>query len=155
MIMSHACSRAADRALTLGVIGHVDHGKTALVRALTGIETDRLREERERGLSIVLGFAFLETPHGVVDLIDVPGHEAFIRAMIAGATALDGIVLCVAANEGVPLSVLMQKALRSYVAGAPQPGDPDIVAKLSGRIPIDRELLRQVMEEEGSVLDSG
>lgn len=88
-------------ALTLGVVGHVDHGKTALVRALTGAETDRLKEERERGVSIVLGFAFLETPHGVVDLIDVPGHEDFIRAMIAGATALDGIVLCVAANEGV------------------------------------------------------
>jgi selenocysteine-specific elongation factor len=89
------------RALTLGVVGHVDHGKTALVRALTGMETDRLREERERGLSIVLGFAYLETPNGVVDLIDVPGHEDFIRAMIAGATALDGIVLCVAAGEGV------------------------------------------------------
>ena len=88
-------------ALTLGVVGHVDHGKTALVRALTDAETDRLKEERERGLSIVLGFAFLETPHGVVDLVDVPGHEDFIRAMIAGATALDGIVLCVAANEGV------------------------------------------------------
>ncbi len=88
-------------ALTLGVVGHVDHGKTALVRALTGAETDRLKEERERGVSIVLGFAFLETPHGVVDLIDVPGHDNFIRAMIAGATALDGIVLCVAANEGV------------------------------------------------------
>ena len=88
-------------ALTLGVVGHVDHGKTALVRALTGIETDRLKEERERGLSIVLGFAFLQTEHGAVDLIDVPGHEDFIRAMVGGATALDGIVLCVAANEGV------------------------------------------------------
>jgi len=87
-------------ALTLGVVGHVDHGKTALVRALTGADTDRLKGERERGLSIVLGFAFLDTPHGVVDLIDVPGHEDFVRAMIAGATALDGIVLCVAANEG-------------------------------------------------------
>jgi selenocysteine-specific elongation factor len=88
-------------ALTLGVVGHVDHGKSALVRALTGAETDRLQEERMRGLSIVLGFAFLETPFGVIDLIDVPGHEDFVRAMIAGATALDGIVLCVAANEGV------------------------------------------------------
>jgi selenocysteine-specific elongation factor len=88
-------------ALTLGVIGHVDHGKTSLVRALTGTDTDRLPEERARGVSIVLGFAFLETPHGVVDLIDVPGHEDFVRAMIAGATAIDGIVLTVAANEGV------------------------------------------------------
>lgn len=90
-----------NEALTIGLVGHVDHGKTALARALTGIETDRLKEERERGLSIVLGFAHLQTVHGVVDLIDVPGHEDFIRAMIAGATALDGIVLCVAANEGV------------------------------------------------------
>lgn len=88
-------------ALTLGVVGHVDHGKTALVRALTGTETDRLKEERERRLSIVLGFAFLDTGHGVVDMIDVPGHEDFIRAMIGGATGLDGIALCVAANEGV------------------------------------------------------
>jgi len=87
--------------LTLGVVGHVDHGKTALVRALTGIETDRLEEERRRGLSIVLGFSYLETANGVVDLIDVPGHEDFIRAMISGATGLDGIVLCIAANEGV------------------------------------------------------
>ena len=87
--------------LTLGVIGHVDHGKTALVRALTGIETDRLREEQERGLSIVLGFSWLETSRGIIDLIDVPGHEDFVRAMISGATGVDGIVLLVAANEGV------------------------------------------------------
>ena len=88
-------------ALTLGIVGHVDHGKTALVRALTGTETDRLKEERERGLSIVLGFAWLATANGTIDLIDVPGNENFVRAMIGGATALDGIVLCVAANEGV------------------------------------------------------
>jgi len=87
--------------LTLGVIGHVDHGKTALVRALTGIETDRLREEQERGLSIVLGFSYLESADGVIDLIDVPGHEDFIRTMISGATGIDGVLLIVAANEGV------------------------------------------------------
>ena len=87
--------------LTIGVVGHVDHGKTALVRALTGIETDRLKEEQERGLSIVLGFSYLETGRGIVDVIDVPGHEDFIRAMISGATGIDGIVLLVAANEGV------------------------------------------------------
>jgi selenocysteine-specific elongation factor len=89
------------QAMTFGVIGHVDHGKTALVRTLTGIETDRLKEEQERGLSILLGFAYLETPNGVIDLIDVPGHEDFIRAMVSGATGLDGAVLVVAANEGV------------------------------------------------------
>ncbi len=87
--------------LTLGVIGHVDHGKTALVRALTGIETDRLKEEQERGLSIVLGFSFLETQDAVLDLIDVPGHEDFIRTMISGATGIDGVLMIVAANEGI------------------------------------------------------
>lgn len=87
--------------VTLGVIGHVDHGKTALVRALTGIETDRLREEQERGLSIVLGFSYLKSSRGMIDLIDVPGHEDFVRTMISGATGIDGVVLVVAANEGV------------------------------------------------------
>jgi len=87
--------------LTLGVIGHVDHGKTALVRALTGIETDRLREEQERGLSIVLGFSYLDSSSGILDLIDVPGHEDFIRTMISGATGIDGVLMIVAANEGI------------------------------------------------------
>jgi selenocysteine-specific elongation factor len=87
--------------LTLGVIGHVDHGKTALVRALTGIETDRLKEEQERGLSIVLGFSYLESADGVLDLIDAPGHEDFIRTMISGATGIDGVLMIVAANEGI------------------------------------------------------
>ena len=87
--------------LTLGVIGHVDHGKTALVRALTGIETDRLKEEQERGLSIVLGFSYLEADDAVLDLIDVPGHEDFIRTMISGATGIDGVLMIVAANEGI------------------------------------------------------
>ena len=87
--------------LTLGVIGHVDHGKTALVRALTGIETDRLREEQERGLSIVLGFSYLDSSSGILDLIDVPGHEDFIRTMISGATGIDGVLMIIAANEGI------------------------------------------------------
>lgn len=87
--------------LTLGVIGHVDHGKTALVRTLTGIETDRLKEEQERGLSIVLGFSYLQGARGNIDLIDVPGHEDFVRTMISGATGIDGALLIVAANEGV------------------------------------------------------
>ena len=87
--------------LTLGVIGHVDHGKTALVKALSGIDTDRLKEEKERGLSIVLGFSYLRVPAGNIDLIDVPGHEDFIRTMISGATGIDGVLLIIAANEGV------------------------------------------------------
>ena len=87
--------------LTVGVAGHVDHGKTSLVKALTGMETDRLREEQERGLSIVPGYAWLESERGVIDFIDVPGHEDFIRMMIAGATGIDCLLLTVAANEGV------------------------------------------------------
>ena len=87
--------------VTIGVIGHVDHGKTSLVKALTGIDTDRLEEEKQRGLSIVLGFAYLEAGQTTIDLIDVPGHERFIRTMIAGATGIDAILLVIAANEGI------------------------------------------------------
>jgi selenocysteine-specific elongation factor len=87
--------------LVAGVIGHVDHGKTALVRALTGMETDRLEEERRRGISIALGFAHLTVAGGVIDFIDMPGHERFVRTMVAGATGLDAVLLVVAANEGI------------------------------------------------------
>jgi selenocysteine-specific elongation factor len=88
--------------LVIGVIGHVDHGKTALVRALTGEETDRLAEEKARGISIALGFAKLKTGEEQnIDLIDMPGHERFIRTMIAGATGIDAVLLVLAANEGI------------------------------------------------------
>ncbi len=87
--------------LTVGVIGHVDHGKTSLVKALTGIDTDRLAEEKERGLSIVLGYAYIKSGGGMIDLIDTPGHESFIRTMIAGATGIDSILLIIAADEGI------------------------------------------------------
>ena len=93
--------RAEPAHITAGVAGHVDHGKTSLVRALTGMETDRLREEKERGLSIVPGFAYLESERGAIDFIDVPGHEDFIRMMISGATGIDFLLLTVAANEGI------------------------------------------------------
>jgi selenocysteine-specific elongation factor len=89
------------RRLTLGVIGHVDHGKTALVRALTGMETDRLAEERRRGISIALGFAHCIVDDVELDVIDMPGHEQFVRTMIAGATGIGAVLLVVAANEGV------------------------------------------------------
>ncbi len=97
--------------ITVGVAGHIDHGKTALVRALTGTETDRLKEERERGMSIVLGFAHLALPGGEVDLIDVPGHEKFVRTMIAGATGIDAALLVVAANERVKPQTVEHVAL--------------------------------------------
>jgi len=88
--------------LVLGVIGHVDHGKTALVRALTGEDTDRLPEEKRRGISIALGFAHLRVGSDTdVDLVDMPGHERFVRTMISGATGIDAVLLVVAANEGI------------------------------------------------------
>ncbi|MEP7335037.1 MAG: selenocysteine-specific translation elongation factor [Actinomycetota bacterium] len=88
-------------ALTVGTAGHIDHGKTWLVRALTGKDTDRLPEERERGISIELGYAPLELPDGTrLSLVDVPGHERFVRTMVAGATGIDLFLLVVDAGEG-------------------------------------------------------
>jgi selenocysteine-specific elongation factor len=88
--------------LVLGTAGHVDHGKTALVLALTGHDTDRLPEEKARGISIALGFAPLALPSGTtLSLVDVPGHERFVRHMVAGASGIDGYLLCVAADDGV------------------------------------------------------
>jgi selenocysteine-specific elongation factor len=86
----------------IGTAGHVDHGKTTLVRALTGIDTDRLPEEKRRGISIDLGFAHLALPSGrQAGVVDVPGHERFIRNMVAGASGIDLVLLVVAADEGV------------------------------------------------------
>jgi len=88
--------------IVLGTAGHIDHGKTALVKALTGVDTDRLREEKRRGITIELGFAHLPLPDGTVaGVVDVPGHERFVRAMAAGAGGIDLVVLVVAADEGV------------------------------------------------------
>src|ERR1035438_95458 len=88
--------------MIVGTAGHIDHGKTALVRALTGIDTDRLQEEKTRGISIDLGFAYLPTPDGpILGFVDVPGHERFIRNMLAGATGIDFVLLVVAADDGV------------------------------------------------------
>ena len=88
--------------LVLGTAGHVDHGKTTLVQALTGTWADRLPEERARGLTIALGYALLELPSGRrLSVVDVPGHERFVRTMVAGATGIDLFVLVVAADDGV------------------------------------------------------
>jgi selenocysteine-specific elongation factor len=93
---------APDRLAVIGTAGHIDHGKTALVRRLTGIDTDRLPEEKARGISIDLGFANLTTPAGRrVGIVDVPGHERFVRNMLAGVTGIDLVMLVVAADEGV------------------------------------------------------
>jgi selenocysteine-specific elongation factor len=102
MVSTLESRSASAKQLVLGVIGHIDHGKTALVKALTGKDTDRLEEEKRRGISIALGFARLSLGGGMhVDLIDTPGHERFVHTMISGATGMDAVLLVVAANEGV------------------------------------------------------
>ena len=86
----------------LGTAGHVDHGKTSLIKALTGIDTDRLKEEKERGITIELGFASLNLPSGAtLGIVDVPGHEKFIKHMVAGAAGIDLVLMVIAADEGI------------------------------------------------------
>ena len=88
--------------LILGTAGHIDHGKTSLVKALTGIDTDRLKEEKARGITIELGFAHLDLPGGFeLGIVDVPGHERFVRSMVAGVGGMDLVMLVIAADEGV------------------------------------------------------
>jgi selenocysteine-specific elongation factor len=90
------------REIVLGTAGHVDHGKTSLIRALTGIETDRLKEEKKRGITIELGFAHLDLPCGHrIGIVDVPGHEKFVKNMVAGVTGMDLVAFIIAADEGI------------------------------------------------------
>jgi selenocysteine-specific elongation factor len=92
----------AARHVVVGTAGHIDHGKTSLVKALTGTDTDRLPEEKARGITIDLGFAFLEEPDGLtIEIVDVPGHERFVKNMLAGVGGIDVAMLVVAADEGV------------------------------------------------------
>jgi selenocysteine-specific elongation factor len=88
--------------VVLGTAGHIDHGKTTLIKALTGVDCDRLKEEKERGITIELGFTSMVLPSGLkISIVDVPGHEKFVRHMVAGATGIDLVVLIVAADEGI------------------------------------------------------
>ena len=90
------------REIILGTAGHVDHGKTSLIKALTNIDTDRLKEEKRRGITIELGFAFLDLPCGHrIGIVDVPGHEKFVRNMVAGAAGMDLVAFIIAADEGI------------------------------------------------------
>jgi len=91
-----------ERHYLVGTAGHVDHGKTELIRALSGMETDRLKEEKQRGISIELGFAHMILPSGrQIGIVDVPGHERFVRQMLAGASGMDIVLLVIAADEGI------------------------------------------------------
>jgi selenocysteine-specific elongation factor len=124
--------------LTLGTAGHIDHGKTALIAALTGKSTDRLPEERRRGISIELGYAPLDLPGGRrVSVVDVPGHERFVRTMVAGATGVDMFLLCVAADDGVMpqtrehMAVLRQLGVEDGVVAITKSdvGEPELAAE--------------------------
>ncbi|HEX6460009.1 MAG TPA: selenocysteine-specific translation elongation factor [Thermoleophilaceae bacterium] len=131
-----ATPQRRDQPLTLGTAGHIDHGKTALVDALTGKNTDRLPEERSRGISIELGYAPLALPSGRrASVVDVPGHERFVRTMVAGASGIDFYLLCVAADDGVMpqtrehLAVLRQLGVDVGVAAVTKAdvGEPELV----------------------------
>ena len=103
--------------MIIGTAGHIDHGKTTLVRALTGVDTDRLPEEKKRGITIELGFAPLELPGiGVAGVVDVPGHEAFVRTMLAGASGIDLALLVIAADEGIMPQTREHLAILSLLA---------------------------------------
>ena len=124
--------------LTLGTAGHIDHGKTALISVLTGKNTDRLPEERSRGISIELGYASLTLPDGRrLSVVDVPGHERFVRTMVAGASGVDMFLLCVAADDGVMpqtrehLAVLRQLGVEHGVVAVTKAdaGEPELVAE--------------------------
>src|SRR5215217_7067176 len=89
------------RSVIVGTAGHIDHGKTTLVRALTGVDADRLPEEKRRGITIDLGFAELDLGDVRIGFVDVPGHEKFVKNMLAGASGIDMVLLVIAADEGV------------------------------------------------------
>ncbi|MFP4454179.1 MAG: GTP-binding protein, partial [Desulfobacterales bacterium] len=88
--------------IILGTAGHIDHGKTSLIKAVSGTDTDRLKEEKRRGITIELGFASIDLPSGLhIGVVDVPGHEKFVKNMVAGAAGIDVVAMVVAADEGV------------------------------------------------------
>lgn len=137
------------RRLILGTAGHIDHGKTALVKRLTGVDTDRLKEEKERGITVDLGFAELamaeELHFGVVD---VPGHEGFIRNMVAGATGMDLVLMVVAADEGV------MPQTREHLAIVTLLGVPQIIVALTKADLVEPEWLELAAEEVREALQN-
>lgn len=133
--------------MILGTAGHIDHGKTALVHALTGIWTDRLKEERERGISIDLGFAHWDPEPGLrIGVVDVPGHEGFIRNMVAGASGVDAVLFVVSAEEG------MMPQSREHLLILAQLGVSRGVVAITKRDLVDPEWLELVSEAVGQEL---
>jgi len=142
--------------VVIGTAGHVDHGKTALVKALTGIDTDRLPEEKRRGITLEAGYAHLDLPGiGIAGVVDVPGHERFLRAMVAAAGGIDVAVLCVAADEGpMPQTAEHLDVLRllGVQAGVIAMTKADLLPELG---PDHRELLALELRElvQGTFLE--
>ena len=134
--------------LILGTAGHIDHGKTELVRALTGVDTDRLQEEKERGITIDLGFAELADDETQLGVVDVPGHEGFIRNMLAGATGMDMVLLVIAADEGV------MPQTREHLAIVTLLGVERLVVALSKADLVEDEWLELVTGEVTELLQS-
>src|ERR671932_279098 len=128
--------------LTVGTAGHIDHGKTWLVRALTGKDTDRLPEEQQRGISIDLGYAPLDLPDGRrLSLIDVPGHERFVRHMVAGASGIDLFLLVIDAGEGA------RPQTHEHLAVLRLLGVERGVVAVTKADAVDREMVELVVEE--------
>jgi selenocysteine-specific elongation factor len=142
--------RRATRLAVVGTAGHIDHGKTALVRRLTGVDTDRLPEEKKRGISIDLGFAPLVTPAGVqVGIVDVPGHERFVKNMLAGVGGIDCVLLVIAADEGV------MPQTREHLAIVRLLGIPRGVVVLTKSDLAEREWIELVRRDVRALLAGG
>ncbi len=136
------------RLAVVGTAGHIDHGKTAMVRRLTGVDTDRLPEEKKRGISIDLGFAPLVTPAGVrVGLVDVPGHERFVKNMLAGVGGIDLVLLVIAADEGV------MPQTREHLAIVRLLGIPRGIVVLTKRDLVDAEWVALVKKDVTALLE--
>jgi len=144
----------------LGTAGHIDHGKTALVRALTGVDTDRLKEEKARGITIELGFAELQGAGELsLGVVDVPGHEAFVRTMVAGATGMDVVLLVVAADEGVMpqtrehLSIIELLAIRELVVADASEADIKEAALAEGMTTLAQDGFEKVCQGVTSIAE--
>ncbi len=134
--------RAEKKFVVVGTAGHIDHGKTSLIKALTGIDTDRWKEEKQRGMTIDIGFANLELPSGITaGIVDVPGHERFIKNMLAGAHGIDIVLLVVAADEGV------MPQTREHLTVCEMLGTKKGIVVLTKKDLVDEEWLELVKED--------
>ena len=133
----------------LGTAGHIDHGKSSLIQALTGTDPDRLAEEKKRGITIQLGFARLELPDGrSMGVVDVPGHERFVRQMIAGATGIDVALLCIAADDGIMPQTVEHLAVLELL------GVPSCVVALTKIDLVDDEWVEFMKDEVARALEA-